>query len=110
MKIDVPDLSFVPERFIRQSAEFAPSVEALVITKNDCLALQMFAYLSVLNLSDLPGITPTVAARHQPNRRATSPDNSSMLAAPTITSAFASHLFKEKFYANFDVQPVGSGV
>ena len=31
------------------------------MVENDCLALQMFACLSVLNLSDLPGITPTVA-------------------------------------------------
>ena len=43
--------------------------------ENDCLALQMFACLSVLNLSDLPGITPTVAVRDLDNRRAASPDN-----------------------------------
>lgn len=75
MKIDVPDLSFVPERFIQRVAELAPSAEALVMLENDCLALQMFACLSVLNLSDLPGITPTVAVRDQLDPRATSPDN-----------------------------------
>ncbi len=75
MKIDVPDLSFVPERFIRPRAKLAPSAEALVIVENDCLALQMFACLSVLNLSDLPGITPTVAVRELHKQRATSPDN-----------------------------------
>ena len=80
------------------------------MVENDCLALQMFACLSVLNLSDLPGITPTVAARDQLDPCATSPDNRWMLAAPTIPVAFDSHLFEENFYADFDVQPVGTGV
>ena len=78
--------------------------------ENDCLALQMFACLSVLNLSDLPGITPTVAVRDPVDGRTTSPDNASMLAAPTIVVAFDTQIFKENFYADFDVQPVGSGV
>jgi hypothetical protein len=58
---NVPDLSFVPERFTA-NVRLAPSAEALA-TDRCCLALQILSLGQYGNLSDLPGITPTVARR-----------------------------------------------